>query len=94
MKFILYDDGADIKGDSVYNGMTMTGPLRITKYPTDGHEAVNKEYADNVSTSLNAGNVKTGVMPLALFPDFIGDLIGVAGSGLIELRHSGVQPGL
>lgn len=92
MKFILYDDGAVLTGPSTYNGMTMTGPLRLNKYPSDDIEAVNKEYVDSMARNLNADSVKTGILPLEVFPDMTGDLTHAAGSGLIDLNNSPVIP--
>ncbi len=70
-----------------------TGPLILSGDPTEGVDAATKQYVDNRFLSLNASDLKSGILPIGRLPAFSGDLTNVAGSNVFTLNPTGVTSG-
>lgn len=70
-----------------------TGPLILAGNPVEAVDAATKEYVDTRFLSLNANDLKTGILPIGRLPAFSGDLTNVAGSNVFTLNPSGVTSG-
>ena len=93
MKYMTFENGGTVTGLVTVNGLTMTGPLKLLSDPTEPNHAVNKEYVDNAVTVLNASYIASGTLSVQRFPGMTGDVVSVAGSGVILLKNTGVVPG-
>ncbi len=93
MKYMTFENGGTVTGLVTVNGLTMTGPLKLLSVATETNHAVNKEYVDNAVTVLNASYITSGTLPVGRFPGMTGDVVSVAGSGVILLKNTGVVPG-
>ena len=93
MKYMTFENGGTVTGLVTVNGLTMTGPLKLLSDPTEPNHAVNKEYVDNAVTVLNASYIASGTLSVERFPGMTGDVVSVAGSGVILLKNTGVVPG-
>lgn len=73
--------------------ITFTGPLILSGDPLENTDAATKRYVDTVFLSLDASNLKTGILPVGRLPAFNGDVTNVAGSNVFTLNPSGVTAG-
>ena len=74
-------------------GATLTGPLILAGDPTQALEASTKKYIDNAVSSLNAGYISTGTLPVGRLPAFTGDFSNVIGTNTLTLITTPVVPG-
>ena len=73
--------------------ITFTGPLILSGDPLENTDAATKRYVDTVFLSLDASNLKSGILPVGRLPAFNGDVTNVAGSNVFTLNPSGVNAG-
>ena len=74
-------------------GGNVVGPLYLASDPTNGLDALTKQYVDNSLLSLNANNLISGTLSTLRLPAMNGDLTSAAGSGSLSLSATGVAPG-
>ena len=81
------DKGFDSRGGY------LTGPLYLYANPIQDLEAATKQYLDLALNGINIGNVKSGILPIARLPGFLGDVSNLPGSNNFNLSTTGVVPG-
>lgn len=93
MRVNLVNQGGTAGGGFDIAGATLTGPLVLVGDPTVALEAATKKYIDNAVSSLNAGHITTGTLPVGRLPAFGGVLTNVEGTNVFTLNETGVVPG-
>lgn len=92
MRFKMYNgSGYGLNALSPAGG-TLMAPLYLPPNPTNPMHAVTKGYVDTTLGTVNSANI-TGTIPAARLPAFTGAHIASAGSGVFELKPTGVVPG-
>ena len=74
-------------------GGYLTGPLYLYANPLQDLEAATKLYLDLALNGINIANVKSGILPIARLPGFVGDISNLLGSNNFSLSLTGVVPG-
>lgn len=74
-------------------GGYLTGPLYLYANPIQDLEAATKQYLDLALNGINIGNVRSGILPIARLPGFLGDVSNLPGSNNFNLSTTGVVPG-
>ena len=73
--------------------ITFSGPLFLHADPVQEKHAVTKQYVDARFGNLDAGDLKTDVLPTSILPAFDGDVNSSQGSNVFTLSNTGVTPG-